>query len=231
MAAMERTSEAPGASVTIKVWDAPVRLFHWLLVALVAFSVSSGYLGGNVMRWHIWSGCAILGLLLFRLLWGFAGSTTARFAHFVRGPRAALGYARGLLSRSPSHTPGHNPLGGWMVVLLLLCAALQAATGLFSNDDIATEGPLYGKVSKATSDAITAVHQANAVVLLVLIGLHVAAVLYYLWFKRENLLRPMLTGVKRVPAGALPPLRFAGLLRASALAALAAAALYAILKS
>jgi cytochrome b len=227
---MDRASQVPDASATIMVWDLPVRLFHWLLVALVALSATTGYLGGNAMRWHVWSGCAILGLLIFRLLWGFAGSTTARFAHFVRGPRAALAYARGLLSRAPSHTPGHNPLGGWMVLALLASAALQAGTGLFSNDDIATEGPLYGKVSKATSDAISAVHEANAVVLLVLIGLHVAAVLFYLWFKRENLLRPMITGVKRVPAQALPPQRFAGAPRALALAAVAAAALYAILK-
>ena len=222
--------ERQDARVTIKVWDAPVRLFHWLLVALVAVSVSTGYIGGNLMRWHVWSGCTILALLIFRLLWGFAGSTTARFAHFVRGPSAALGYARGLLARAPSHTPGHNPLGGWMVLLLLASAALQAGTGLFSNDDIATEGPLYDKVSKATSDAISAVHQANAVVLLVLIGLHVAAVLYYLWYKRENLLRPMITGRKEIPAQPLPTLRFPGALRATALAAVAAAALVAILK-
>jgi cytochrome b len=228
---MDRASQAPDASATIKVWDAPVRLFHWLLVALVALSVTTGYLGGNAMRWHIWSGCAILGLLIFRLLWGFAGSTTARFAHFVRGPRAALAYARGLLSRAPSHTPGHNPLGGWMVLALLASAALQAGTGLFSNDDIATEGPLYHLVSKTTSDSISAVHQVNAVVLLTLIGLHVAAVLYYLWYKREDLLRPMLTGVKQVPAQPLAPLRFPGALRAAALAAVAAAALVAILNA
>ena len=221
--------ERQDASVTIKVWDAPVRLFHWLLVALVALSVSTGYLGGNLMQWHIRSGCAILGLLIFRVLWGFAGSGTARFASFVRGPRAALAYARGLFSRRPSHTPGHNPLGGWMVVLLLASALLQAATGLFSNDDIATEGPLYDKVSKATSDAITAVHTANAVVLLALIGVHVAAVLFYLWYKRENLVWPMFTGVKRMPAQALPPARFAEVPRALALAAVAAAAPYAIL--
>ena len=221
--------ERQDASVTIKVWDVPVRLFHWLLVALVTLSASTGYLGGNLMRWHIWSGCAILGLLIFRLLWGFAGSGTARFANFVRGPRAALGYARGLFSRRPSHTPGHNPLGGWMVLLLLASALLQAASGLFSNDDIATEGPLYHLVSKATSDAITAVHTKNAVVLLALIGLHVAAVLFYLGYKRENLVWPMFTGVKRLPAQALPPARFAGVPRALALAALAAAALYGIL--
>ena len=221
--------EPQQASLTVKVWDAPVRLFHWLLLALVVLSVSTGYLGGNLMLWHVRSGCAILGLLIFRLLWGFAGSSTARFAHFVRGPRAALAYARGLLSRAPSHTAGHNPIGGWMVLLLLASALLQAGTGLFSNDDIATEGPLYHLVSKSTSDALSAVHETNAVVLLALIGIHVAAVLYYFVVKRENLVWPMVTGVKRVRAQALPPLRFAGVMRALALAAVAAAALYAIL--
>jgi len=212
------------------VWDAPVRLFHWLLVALVSVSVATGYLGGNLMRWHVWSGCAILGLLIFRLLWGFAGSSYARFAHFVRGPRAVLAYARGLPLRSPSHTVGHNPLGGWMVVLMLAALAFQAGSGLFANDDIATEGPLYPKISKELSDTISAWHQASAVVLLVLIGLHVAAVLFYYWYKRENLVAPMVTGAKQVPARALPPARFAGAARALAVALVAAAALYAILR-
>ena len=116
-----------------------------------------------------------------------------------------------------------------MVVLLLASAALQAGTGLFSNDDIATEGPLYHLVSKALSDSLSAVHQANAVVLLTLIGMHVAAVLYYLWYKRENLLRPMITGLKQMPAQPLGALRFPGALRAAALAALAASALVGIL--
>jgi cytochrome b len=219
-----------GSTLNVKVWDAPVRLFHWLLVALVTASVTTGYLGGKVMRWHLWSGCAILGLLIFRVLWGFAGSTYARFAHFVRGPGAVRDYARRLLSRTPSYTIGHNPLGGWMVIALLASAALQAGTGLFANDDIATEGPLYAKIGKALSDSITAWHDANAVVLLVLIGVHVAAVLYYLWYKRENLLRPMFSGSKEVPARALPPARFPGFTRAAAAAIVAAGAVYAILK-
>ncbi len=217
------------SSMMVKVWDAPVRLFHWLLVALVALSVTTGYLAGNALRWHVWSGCAILALLIFRLLWGFAGSTYARFAHFVRGPRAVRDYARGLLSRTPSYAIGHNPLGGWMVVALLASLALQAGTGLFANDDIATEGPLYPKVSKALSDTLSTWHQANAVLLLVLVGMHVAAVLYYYFYKRENLLRPMITGSKVVPARALRPARFPGLVRAAAAAAVAAAAVYAIL--
>jgi len=217
------------STLKVKVWDAPVRLFHWLLVALVTLSVATGYLGGNVMRWHVWSGCTILGLLIFRVLWGFAGSTYARFAHFVRGPAAVRDYARRLRSRTPSYTIGHNPLGGWMVLALLACATLQAGTGLFANDDVATEGPLYPKIGKALSDSITAWHDANAVVLLVLVGLHVAAVLYYLWYKRENLVRPMFTGSKQVPARALPPARFPGFVRAAAAALVAAAAVYAIL--
>jgi cytochrome b len=217
------------STLNVKVWDAPVRLFHWLLVALATVSVSTGYLGGNLMRWHVWSGCGILGLLVFRVLWGFAGSTYARFAHFVRGPGAVREYARELASRTPSYTIGHNPLGGWMVIALLASAALQAGTGLFANDDIATEGPLYAKVGKALSDRITAWHDANAVVLLVLVCLHVAAVLFYLWYKRENLLRPMFSGSKQVPARALPPARFPGFARAAAAALVAAAAVYAIL--
>ena len=226
---MSENQSLRGDRITVEVWDAPVRVFHWVLVALVTLSVSTGYLAGNAMRWHVWSGCAILALLIFRVLWGIAGSTYARFAHFVRGPRAVRDYARGLLSRKPSYTIGHNPLGGWMVVLLLASLALQVGTGLFANDDFATEGPLYPKVSKALSDTLSAVHQASAVALLVLIGLHVAAVLYYFLYKRENLVSPMITGTKQVPARALPPARFPGLARAAAAAVVSAAALYAIL--
>jgi cytochrome b len=218
-----------GDRITVKVWDVPVRAFHWTLVALAALSVSTGYLAGNAMRWHVWSGCAILALLVFRVLWGFIGSTYARFAHFVRGPRAVRDYARGLLSRAPSYTVGHNPLGGWMVVLLLVSLAVQVGTGLFANDDIATEGPLYPLVSKALSDTLSAIHQANVVVLLALIGVHVTAVLYYFFYKGENLVAAMITGTKQVPARALSPAGFPGLARAAVAAIVAAAALYAIL--
>lgn len=207
----------------------PVRAFHWTLVALAALSVSTGYLAGNAMRWHVWSGCAVLALLVFRVLWGLFGSTYARFAHFVRGPRAVRDYARGLLARTPSYTVGHNPLCGWMVVLLLVALAVQVGTGLFANDDIATEGPLYPLVSKAFSDTLSAIHQANVVVLLALIGVHVAAVLYHFFYKGENLVAAMITGKKRVPARGLPPARFPGPARAAAAALASAAALYAIL--
>jgi len=183
------------------VWDLPVRLFHWALVALFASSWVSAQIGGNAMQVHQLSGMSILALVLFRLLWGVLGSTRARFADFVRGPRAALGYGRELLRGRAPFSVGHNPLGGWMVLALLASLLVQAGTGLFANDDIMLEGPLVKHISKDTSDWLTGIHHVNSVVLLVLIVLHIAAVLFYLRVKRENLILPMLTGRKPLAPG------------------------------
>lgn len=183
----------------LRVWDAPVRLFHWLVVALVGVSVVSGKMGGNAMQVHEWSGSAILTLVLFRLVWGVVGSTHARFASFVRGPVATLSYGIALVrGRAPFHA-GHNPVGGWNILLMLASLGLQAGTGLFANDDIMLEGPLAAHVSKETSDLLTRIHHANLNVLLALIAVHVAAVLFYLLAKRENLIVPMFTGRKHPP--------------------------------
>jgi cytochrome b len=183
---------------SIRVWDVPVRVFHWLLVALILISFTTAQLGGNAMQIHEWSGFTILTLLLFRVLWGFFGSSYARFGDFVRHPRQAMDYARALTQgRSPFYA-GHNPLGGWMIVALLLCLLVQAGTGLFANDDIMTEGPLYDWVSKQTSDVLSQIHKTNFYVLAALIALHVAAALYYLLRKRENLILPLLTGRKHL---------------------------------
>jgi cytochrome b len=183
---------------TVRVWDLPVRLFHWLVVGLIVLSFVTGHIGGNAMRIHELSGFSILTLVLFRVLWGLFGSTHARFSDFVRGFAAARSYAAALWSgRNASYT-GHNPLGGWMVVALLLCLLVQTCTGLFANDDIMTEGPLMKYVAKEVSDKISLIHEINSYVLLVLVTLHVAAALYYLWRKRENLIWPMFTGRKSV---------------------------------
>jgi len=182
-----------------RVWDLPVRLFHWSLVLLVAFQFTSGYTGGNVMRWHMLGGYAILALVLFRVSWGFVGSAHARFASFLAGPRAALVFGKRLLAPGAAPQAGHNPLGGWMVVALLVVLAVQAGTGLFANDDIATEGPLAVLVSKAMSDRLTGIHHLNHDVLLALVALHIAAVLYHWRVKKEDLIRAMFTGVKRLP--------------------------------
>ncbi len=183
------------------VWDLPLRLFHWSLVLLVITSFVSAKIGGNAMQIHMLSGYAVLALLLFRLLWGFLGGTHARFASFVRGPLAVIAYLRGTKQADAEPHLGHNPAGAWSVILMLLVLLAQAATGLFANDDIATEGPLAKLVSKALSDRLTGVHHLNVKLLLALIGLHLSAIAFYFFYKRENLVKPMLTGFKDAAAG------------------------------
>lgn len=177
------------------VWDWPVRVFHWALVALLAACWATAEAGVDYMHWHMRCGYAVLTVVLFRLLWGLIGSDSARFAGFVRGPRAVWRYARAWFGARPLHYLGHNPLGGWMVLALLGLVATQAGTGLFANDDIYNEGPLARLVSGDTSALLTAIHKINFNLLLAAAGLHVAAVLLYLW-RGENLLRPMLNGRK-----------------------------------
>jgi cytochrome b len=218
----------------VKVWDAPVRLFHWVLVLLVAFMYFTAKMKGDWMTWHMYSGYAILALVLFRILWGLVGSSTARFSTFIAGPGACFGFARKLLTRAPAPYASHNPLGGWMVVFLLLVLLVQAGTGLFANDDIATEGPLAGLVAKELSDRLTAIHYWNFNVILLLVGLHVAAVLYHWGIMKENLIGAMFTGVKRLPAdfaaGGNAGTRFASPWLALVLFAVAALAVYLIVK-
>lgn len=196
---MTQDSSTSDAGRSFPVWDVPVRFFHWALVALVGLSWATAEIGGNAMQVHVWSGLCILTLVLFRLLWGIFGSRHARFASFVRGPRAAWAYARALHRGRAPFFPGHNPLGGWMVLALLANLLLQAGTGLFSNDDVMLEGPLAGRVGKATSDLLTKVHHLSFDVLVVLIGVHIAAALFHLFVERENLIRPLLTGRKQLP--------------------------------
>ena len=181
---------------SIQVWDIPTRLFHWLLVGLVIFSFITGKIGITAMRYHEWSGFAILVLVVFRLTWGFVGGQHSRFINFVKGPETVARYASSLLKTDSKPHIGHNPLGGWSVLAMLISILIQVGTGLFANDDILTEGPLYALVSKQTSDWLTGVHLLNQKILLVLVLIHIAAVIFYLIAKRENLIKPMITGNK-----------------------------------
>lgn len=192
-----KLAPTPTNDRSIVVWDLPTRVFHWLLLILVIVSFVTGYTGGLWMRYHVWSGCGILGLLVFRLVWGFIGGRYVRFTSFVRGPGATLRYARAFLRRDAPRHLGHNPLGGWSVLAMLAVLLVQAITGLFASDDIFTRGPLYPWVSYATSRWLTYVHTLNQRIILVLVGLHVAAILFYLIIKRENLITPMFTGRKK----------------------------------
>jgi cytochrome b len=187
----------------MKVWDAPIRLFHWVLVVLIATSYVSVKLGW--MQTHLLSGYSILTLLLFRLVWGFAGSDTARFASFLRSPLAGIAHLRALGRREPDQEIGHNAAGGWMVLVMLGLIGVQAVTGLFSNDDALTEGPLKKYVGQEMSDRITDYHAFNFNLLFAAMGLHVLAILVYLTVKRQNLIRPMITGYKRLPAASRAP--------------------------
>jgi cytochrome b len=214
----------------VLVWDLPIRIFHWALVVLMVFSFTTGKIGGSWMKWHFWSGYAILTLLLFRILWGIVGSTTARFTQFVRGPSAGIEYLRRLFSGSTLADIGHNPVGGWMVVLLIMAVLLQAGTGLFTSDDIDTYAPLAEKVPEAVMSRLSTVHRLWINVILVLVGLHVLASLYYLVIKRQNLIGPMITGHKALPAADAPRLVMASTGLALALLIVCAGVVYFIVR-
>lgn len=171
------------------VWDLPTRIFHWALVASVTGAFVTAKIGGNAMLWHGRLGLAILGLLVFRIVWGFVGSTYARFAQFVRGFAAIRAYLKGEWKGQ-----GHNPFGALSVLALLGTLSLQAATGLFSNDDIAFEGYLHALIGSELSGRITGVHHLLEKVLMLLVALHVGAIVFYARVRKHNLVRPMLTG-------------------------------------
>lgn len=183
---------------TVPVWDLPTRLFHWVLAGLMIAQWWTAE-QSSTMDYHVWGGYAVLTLVLFRLIWGFVGSDTVRFSDFVRGPVAALGYVKALLRGETPLYLGHNPMGGWSIVAMLILLLVQAGTGLFANDDILIEGPLYAWVSKDTSDWLTTIHRFNFNLLLAVIAVHITAVLFYLLVKRENLIHPMLSGRKHLP--------------------------------
>lgn len=191
--------------VTVRVWDLPTRLFHWGLAFLVTANVVTGkfdsVLGPSTLEWHKRFGYAILGLLAFRLAWGFAGGTHARFASFLRGPRDVLAYARSLASRDHPVNIGHNPMGGWSVVAMIAALGVQAATGLFLvQEDYGFAGPLSRFVSGAVSSRMGSIHEANFWVIATLVAMHLAAIVAHAVLWRENLVAAMVSGVKRIPA-------------------------------
>ena len=190
------TEEIESKKFMIRVWDIPTRLFHWVLVGLVICSLVTGNIGLSAMQYHEWSGVAIIILIGFRLAWGFVGGQHSRFKNFIKGPRVVVRYASSLMRKDSNRHIGHNPLGGWSVIAMLTSLLIQAGTGLFANDNILTEGPLYYLVSKETSDWLTGVHHLNKKVLIGLVIIHICAVLFYLMVKRDNLIKPMITGKK-----------------------------------
>lgn len=185
-----------------RVWDLPTRLFHWTLALSLVGSVVTGHVGGNALVWHFRLGYLVFGLLVFRLLWGLVGGRWSRFSSFLYSPGTVLRYLRGQ-NRPDEHVDvGHNPLGAFSVLALLAVLALQVGTGLVADDEIANVGPLNRFVSGATAGSATAWHKdIGQWLLIALVVLHVAAILFYLFKRGNNLVRPMLTGDKALPAG------------------------------
>lgn len=208
-------------SERIRLWDLPTRIFHWSLVLCVLAAIITGKLGGNAMVWHGRIGLVIVGLITFRLVWGLNGPTYARFAQFLPTPRRVFAYLGGRWQGI-----GHNPLGALSIFAMLAILAALLATGIAGNDDIAFRGPLFELAGKDSSDRLIGWHRKLTSVLILLLVLHLLAIAYYSRLKRENLVRPMLTGWKDVPAPLATPTRGGGP-RAFVLAlALALAAVY-----
>lgn len=213
--------QVPPAIRPVQVWDVPVRVFHWLVVILVAAAYVTMRL--NWMDWHVRIGEALLALVLFRLLWGCFGSQTARFRSFLASPAAALEHLRHMFRREPDLQVGHNEAGGWMVLLLLALLLAETLSGIYLNNDIADDGPFTAWVPASIANAITALHSILWDVLLVAVALHILAIVLYAVLKGHNLLRPMLSGRKNLPARIAVPRR-APLLLALLLLLISAAA-------
>jgi len=209
------------------IWDIPIRLFHWLLVALVGFMWVSGENGW--IQYHMWAGYLILSMLVFRVVWGLVGSDTARFAFFLKSPLEALRHLSHITRREPDTEIGHNAAGGWMVLGMLGLLFAQIVTGLGANDDIALEGPLVARLGKTLSDQFTWLHHRLFKVILIVVVLHVLAIVTYAVLKRHDLVRPMVTGKKRMP-GAMKPPRMVSAVLALVIYVVCAAGVYAIVR-
>ncbi len=182
----------------VLVWDAPTRLFHWLTATLLAAAYVTAQRDA-LYRWHLWCGETLLALLLFRLFWGFAGSETARFASLIATPDKAVRHLQRLWRREPDTQVGHNPAGGWMVLVMLALLLGETLSGVFVNNDVANEGPLTERLPAWFENLVTDLHTTLSNALLAAIALHLLAIGIYGAVKHQNLLRPMFTGRKRLP--------------------------------
>ncbi|MGZ5818183.1 MAG: cytochrome b/b6 domain-containing protein [Burkholderiaceae bacterium] len=192
----------------IRVWDLPLRVFHWVLVFVVISAILAVKIGGDAMAWHFRLGYAALTLVLFRIVWGLVGSRYARFSDFVKGPSAIMGYVKGWRNGGVGSTIkplGHNPVGSLSVLALLVVILTQTISGLFSSDDHDHHGPLSKFLSEAWSERISDFHaDVSGTLIYILIGLHIAAIAYYYFFKKEDLVKPMISGDKEVDSDVLP---------------------------
>lgn len=202
-AAPDAASDGSARSVRpVRVWDLPTRLFHWVLALAVIGSITTAKIGGGAMVWHFRLGYLVFGLIVFRLVWGLVGGRWSRFASFIHGPGALLRYLKGQPKPGEHLDVGHSPTGALSVFALLALLIAQVATGLISDDEIASTGPLNRYVATATGIAATGWHKGwGGDLIFILAVVHVVAVLFYLVVKKTNLIGPMVSGDKTLPAG------------------------------
>lgn len=211
-------SSPSDAPQRVRVWDLPTRLFHVLLALAIVGLVVTGQIGGTAMTWHFYLGYLVLSLVLFRIAWGFVGGHWSRFAQFVPTPAKVVRYWGALVARRHTPTVGHNPMGALSVLAMLLLLLLQVFSGFMSDDEIAASGPWTAWVSNQWVERATAYHtEVGKVLILVLVGLHIASVLFYKRVQREDLITPMVSGDKLL-ASAAPPSNDTASSRALALA-------------
>lgn len=182
--------------MTVKIWDLPTRIFHWVLVLLFVFLIYSGSWDDSLMKWHFYSGYLLSGLILFRILWGVVGTFYARFGSFVVSPIKGLSYLKSVYQKKPEHFYGHNPAGGIMVVMLIMFLMLQVASGLVTSDDVLWEGPFYASVSDELASFGAEIHHTVQIILQCLIGFHILGVLAHSVLFKEKLVASMITGTK-----------------------------------
>jgi cytochrome b len=184
------------------IWDLPLRLFHWLFALSIIASYVTAKLGFDWMQWHFYLGYWTIGLLVFRILWGIFGPRHARFSSFIHNPSAIWLYLKGMFNPNSARSIGHNPVGGLMVLLMLLLVAVQAGTGLFTTDAVVWAGPYNPSVSESTAGLLSTVHDWNFNVIIGAVVLHIGAILFYAFYKKQNLVVPMLHG--HLPAVMVP---------------------------
>ncbi|MDM7859841.1 cytochrome b/b6 domain-containing protein [Alteromonas sp. ASW11-36] len=187
-------------SQNVLIWDLPTRLFHWLLVAGITTQWLTAEYLDNAIDWHFTIGYCLLGLIAFRLVWGLLGTHYARFSNYPLHPIKGIHYSKQLLRKDSEVYAGHNPIGSWAVIAMLLIIALQAISGLFVTDDIFSEGPYYSVVSAEVKDVMAFIHFNFFDVLLWIIGLHIAAALFYQFYKRQTIITAMFSGKKETDA-------------------------------
>ena len=212
------------------VWDLPLRLFHWLFAGAVAACWITAKVGFDWMQYHFYLGYLVIGLLIFRVIWGFIGPRHARFSSFLEKPSALQAYARQLFHRNSTPSVGHNPIGGLMVILMLLLAVVQVSTGLFSTDAVIWTGPYYPLVKHSTASLLSSIHSVNQNIILGAVGLHILAIIYYRAYKKQSLVSAMFTGYK--PAALVSPqqaISSSQLLKAVVVCAVAACVVYVLI--